>query len=832
MSLDNLRADDLAAVARGVAREEYQLLLGAGCSIGAEGGDGRPLPGANDLTVQILKDFNLNPHGDTVDLRTAYELIEPLFDGHGWGRQAYFRHRFSGCTPSWHDCILGMRWKRIWTLNVDDVIEQAYTKNPQHRKQEPKTYTWATPFCDPNRIKDELQIIHLHGYAAERDTENKLIFSILEYLQATAPHHTWHRIFGDQFPTQPFIVVGAKLRDEWDLADFLRRGSQSRYVTGQPSLIVLREITPLQNQQFRQWGLEPIEADAATFFRDLQRKVKPIEIELGRLIELSENKPIGHYGLIFLQQFQWLRIDADNIDQSNHDFYQGDEPTWADILNDRDAPLEIVGKLLGVLPARPSTISSQMVYCISGYPGSGKTTALFRIARRLINRGFDVYSFRGEERLNVDAVLQWLSHTSSGVLLFDDLADFASDVGRLMVEAANAGLTALVLAAERDSRIPHVYQGIPVEFLRSGPEYQLVKLSNPEIDALLDKLEQAHRLGRLTRDTRTQRKNHFTYKADRQLLVAMAELEGGRGFLGRVRNEFEHDIPNEAFRFLYELCCMTYAFGYPLPVGIACTTAGIRSSELTAGLRAKGQLGSIFRLDTRGLKPRHRVVASMVVERVLDQKKRFEAAYSLAKSLAPYVTPSTIRQQTLPYRIARRLLDKDVVKEWMGIDRARHWYECLTQEYDWNARYWEQRALLEIDFSNFPTARSFAEQALAIQTHTFTENTLGTVLMRTATNYYTPGTRESEAVFWEGVSHLRESRQLGRGRFEHPFLTFFAHTLSYARTAFKGQSVSAEVLHEWDRWRQAARHAAIFQHTENHNRLEELHLQWLSLAVR
>jgi hypothetical protein len=221
-----------------------------------------------------------------------------------------------------------------------------------------------------------------------------------------------------------------------------------------------------------------------------------------------------------------------------------------------------------------------------------------------------------------------------------------------------------------------------------------------------------------------------------------------------------------------------------------------------------------------------------LVERVLDREARFMVSLTLAKALAPYITIHTIRQRTLPYRIIRSLMDKDVIRDWLGDDRAHDWYESLRQEYDWNARFWEQRALLESDRRDFPKARSFAEHAVTLQRHTFTENTLGTILMRIATDYLNAGTPEADRSFWEAVEHLRESRDLGRGEYPHPYTTFFSHTLRFARELIgQRRRLDQHLVSEWNHWWDRARREGVLNYFEVRQQLEEYQRDWLSLAV-
>lgn len=270
----------------------------------------------------------------------------------------------------------------------------------------------------------------------------------------------------------------------------------------------------------------------------------------------------------------------------------------------------------------------------------------------------------------------------------------------------------------------------------------------------------------------------------------------------------------------------------PIPIGVACAAAGITSSELSKELSSNGQLAGIVRVEPKGLRPRHRVVASLVIERALDRADRFPPSQTLAKALAPYVTPDTIRQRTLAYRIVRNLLDQEVVFDWVGSNRAREWYDALVPEYSWNARFWEQRALAEAKLNHFPKARSFAEEALRIQKHPFTLNTLGTILLQMATNHFPPGSSESNNVFWEGVTYLRESRDRGEGQFEHPYVTFFTYTLRFAELTCKDQAINSRLATEWQRWMRVAEQAQVFRHSDNYQHLRNYHQQWLLLAAK
>src|SRR5712691_229819 len=142
MSCESLKNEEWESLLEGLARGEYHLLLGAGASIGACGGDGRPLPNARTLTEELLMDFGFQAHGEDIGLQGAYEAIESRKNAEGYDRTQYLKLRFSNCQPTWHSVLPRIYWKRVWTLNIDNVIEQTYTQTAVAQKSP----------CEGNRV--------------------------------------------------------------------------------------------------------------------------------------------------------------------------------------------------------------------------------------------------------------------------------------------------------------------------------------------------------------------------------------------------------------------------------------------------------------------------------------------------------------------------------------------------------------------------------------------------------------------------------------------------------------------------------------------------------
>ena len=115
----------LDKLAEGLAQREYSLLLGAGASIGAKGGNGSPLPTGTGLRDKLVSEFKIDVGNEAPSLQQVYanlhrNQLEALTN--------YLLDWFTKCQPNWQHLLAEFSWQRIWTLNIDDVLEQAFKR--------------------------------------------------------------------------------------------------------------------------------------------------------------------------------------------------------------------------------------------------------------------------------------------------------------------------------------------------------------------------------------------------------------------------------------------------------------------------------------------------------------------------------------------------------------------------------------------------------------------------------------------------------------------------------------------------------------------------------
>ncbi len=462
MSLEafGISPSDIALILRGFSEGKYHLLCGAGVSYGATGGDGEKLPLAGDLASEIATRFavQLDP-GEDRNLQIAYEEAKATRSKE---LHRFLKNRFVGCVPEWQGLLFQFQWQRIWTLNIDDVLERAFEFSPKERLAVAITSCdWKQPLEPRNAALGVLQLIYLHGRASDLDTPREgLVFSLNEYAAATKRFDQWHAAFQTMYIQDPVVVCGARLTEEIDFAIATRTTNQAIVGWGCPSIIVLHHIGEGQAARLRRFGLLPVQANAWDFFLCLKSDLLKYEKSQ---TDISTGLAPGTKQR-FLTQFRKLEEDADFVpSRVQSDFYGGDEPTWSDIRGDKDVILSNVNKALELL--RNSSVE-RYAALIFGQFATGKTTAMLRVAMTSIGLGLRPYWFRNEAGLDVEATANYLQAYPNVVLLFDGAADHSERIGRLLALAKERNTRTRIFMSERTYRLRGFRIDIPDEFRR------------------------------------------------------------------------------------------------------------------------------------------------------------------------------------------------------------------------------------------------------------------------------------------------------------------------------------------------------------------------------
>jgi hypothetical protein len=214
------RRRELASVIRS---GNAMLFTGAGFSGEAICCSGEPLPDGARMTADLWRMLFSADEPDDSTLADLYDVA--LVRAPDALRDYVATHLKIGDAPlpdsfrAWFSAP----WRRIYTLNVDD-LEAAVAR--QFALPRPlRTLSALAP--PPPETSDALEVIHLNGIAG--DIASQVTFSTMQYAARLARRdHAYERLV-DDLGSAPFVFVGTKLDETvlWQHVELERRSNGS-----------------------------------------------------------------------------------------------------------------------------------------------------------------------------------------------------------------------------------------------------------------------------------------------------------------------------------------------------------------------------------------------------------------------------------------------------------------------------------------------------------------------------------------------------------------------------------------------------------------------------
>ena len=137
------------------------LFLGAGFSLEARNHSGTHVPTVSQLTKDL---WELCFPGESFDDTTqVQDIFENALLQHPKELGKLFKRSFSvdpGTCPEWYRSLLSMPWLRIYTLNIDNLVEEVLSTGAMSREFHTVSATTRT---EPLFIDSRLPIVHLNG---------------------------------------------------------------------------------------------------------------------------------------------------------------------------------------------------------------------------------------------------------------------------------------------------------------------------------------------------------------------------------------------------------------------------------------------------------------------------------------------------------------------------------------------------------------------------------------------------------------------------------------------------------------------------------------------
>jgi energy-coupling factor transporter ATP-binding protein EcfA2 len=676
-----------------MSRGELVLFTGAGFSADAFGLNGEKLPVGRKLREHIWSfAFPGEPFDEEATLSDIYAVAMTRAQKR-LGEDLGQRLRVDpNQVPEFYRTWFSIPWMRIYTLNVDDLDDVVASR-----------FTLPTAIRSVSAVTDETVpsgsfalSIHLNGKIIDFP---RATFSAQQFGERTAVPDIWYRQLAAELAAYPVVFVGTVLEEPPLWQQIATRRLQARrskelrprsYLVT-PSLgiakrAILKELNvewvPLTARQFAEEVLDGLHQEAEAGRRTLSemRGIRPARAALRPVSTLAaETKP------------------------DLAEFLMGREPHWADVTSGYAIEREFERALAErVMSESPSLV------VITGTAASGKSTTLKRLAVALQASGQDVQWLDIETDLALGRLREVVRGARPDVLAIDDVDAFGTSAGPLLSQFLHEvpGLT--VLVAVRSSRAERLSLDLHLKDYKQI-DLLIPPLTDDDIDALIDALTRANRLGLLRGKPLEEQRLAFRRRAQRQLLVAMIEATLDVRFEDKVHSECS-DL-SEPERLAYAILSVATRYRQFLRREEILVAMGGQREDALAAVDSLVRKHLVVVEEGRQFTVRHRVIAEEALKYFHRSGYFAEAVEGILFALATKLSPER-STRTREHRLLVRLLNhKFMLEEVQDVGRAREIYETLEDVLKWDYHYWLQRGSMEVEASNVRGAENFLGQA-------------------------------------------------------------------------------------------------------------------------
>lgn len=742
--------DQAQSVALSLRRGEYSLLLGAGISLDSRNALGDFLPSGDSFKKDLCA---LKGVSATTTLQRVYSsLTEPEIKDH-------VTDRFNGCKAGRSAYALrSFSWKRVFTLNIDDAIEDAYRQEPP---QSPNSINFCDDFVERDNPMD-LQIIHLHGFV--RKPKDGYVFSTQEYVRQMRTNNAWMINLTHFLPNEPFIISGTRF-DEVDIEYYLSfRSSMNSRKDRAPSIFVTPNPDALTRNDCERYDLLLFRGTIIDFFDYIQSI--PVPDFHNNVEETSFSLPVtitGRDRLALESDFETVEINSESV-LSLPLFLYGAEPSWTDLSNDLDVgrrlTRDIDVALQGMLHD-PETHHRLLLYL--DQTGGGKSTLLRRLAYNSARRGITTLLIRPSARLDVRRTTALLDQFEQSILIFaDNLAEHATSLSQIYNNCEKNDI--YFVGAERTYRYPYLS-----DTLRGLPcvEFRGRDLSLNELRGLVSLYTRFGLVG--DPDVLRSGRDYGHRLAGDSIAIACCRILNDFRPFDRIVNSLWSDTDQQAARRFLLAALSRRCFSSGVRVDLLRALAGPPGWRTQFGADHPLPLVVVREFDREFVRPLNDIVAEQVLQFAANHQPdvMLDCFTFLANGLASRVNRTAIRRRSADARLAGSLFDYDrTVRPLLGV-KAETFYSRMARSWQWNSRYWEQVSLLHLDrfiqnpgshegAKSFETALQHARHARSVEIHPHTLTTLGKVLF----SFADVKNQINYAYFEEGAKSLYDAIQM------------------------------------------------------------------------
>ncbi len=778
---------DQQLLRRVITRNACVLFLGAGFSSDAKNSLGTPLPGGWEIGRELWKWLGYDTGSATYDQATS--PLDKLFDVAKKKRGeaalvAFLRQGLQvAAYPEWYRKVAFPYWFRIYTTNVDNLMEKVYDDT----RPIPLDVVNAIihRYRDRDQTLSRLQYVKLNGWL-EGGLE-QLTFGARQYGARAGEYDPWYDHFVRDYATHATILVGTQLNEPLFWRALVSREPRSGAATELRlrSFLVSPDISPVLIDSLSEFNVVPVRTSAREFFEFLDTVIgaKPRYED----VIIHVNPQLAHYRELLtgdkrdaeaVKAFLTVceRVNVPDRPASYRSlFLLGASPTWQDIALALDAQREVTAEAQAAIEASLTKPNGDTIV-VTGHHGSGKSTLIMRAAVNLAAAGHLVFHAFGEDVPEPHVLARAVERIDQRLVLFIDDAEWISrSLDRYLAELSKIckppvlvlGIRANALHVLEEGSLPH-------------SEIWIRELTDRDIDAVIDVLERENKLGVKTGQPRQTIQQAFRDRAQKQLLVAMREVTTGREFDAIMAQEYK-DISDPELRVTYLCACLATKASASLSREQLLAATALPPAQLLSALNRELRevLVPFTGLENR-IVARHQVIAETVVKEA--PKPELATAYKRILSvLAHDMDPRARRGEARKwFRLYKRLINHlEIYHQFeRNIEEARTIYDSLTRLLAQDSQFWFQYGSLELEYGELDLASSYIATAESLDPDDwFIQNAKGHLLLALGRSAGTLA--EAVRLRQEGQELLTILIREHGQESEYPWHTLISHLLDW-----------------------------------------------------
>ena len=356
---------------------------------------------------------------------------------------------------------------------------------------------------------NQLEVVHLNGTLA--DSPESLTFSDAQYGSRAASPDSWYtRCVIDLRFSRPVVYVGTELNEStlWQHVELRRRQGVESEILPPGSILVTPTLSRARKDTLRVLNVDWFAATAEEFSASVLRELSEAAARGFEFLK-TYDESFGRAGIPLVSE-----LIAES-GATHTEYLMGEEPIWADLTQGRAVPRASDRHLASVAKDVLERRMEKTAIAVTGTAGSGKSTAIKRLALDLSNQGLPVLWIDRDSQAAPALIRKRIAEFEDRVVLAVDDADtFGQHLIRLLRDLVPTRPNLLFVFAMRSTKFDDVADSLRRIGELGIAEHEIPNLTDDDIEALISTLDRHNRLGILkAADAETPAAGHFARNA-------------------------------------------------------------------------------------------------------------------------------------------------------------------------------------------------------------------------------------------------------------------------------------------------------------------------------